>query len=252
MDVAVVHPRRPSIESGVAQERVRKQPSPARSLADATWWTCQAHVQPPENEAYFLAWHRLYLARFEAIVRALTATPTFTLPYWNYTEPDKAAIPEEFQAKSAADPVFKALYVKDRNKDDGSQFANVNAGEPINKYFQGRENFLTLADMNSPAYGGPTGFNQSLDGNLHGNIHTFVGAGTDMGDIPTAAKDPLFWLHHCNIDRIWYGWSKAGGRNPSDAAWLGKAFTFVDGQGKRSDCGRPHDRRLFEARLLVR
>ncbi len=208
------------------------RPSPEQSLAASTWWTCQAHVQPPENEAYFLAWHRLYLARFETIIRALDRTPTFTLPYWDYTGPGKAGIPEEFQSKSASDPLLKVLYVDDRNKDDRRQYADVNAGEPINKYFRGKENFLTLADMNSPAYGGPTGFNQSLDGNLHGNIHTFVGAETDMGDIPTAAKDPLFWLHHCNIDRIWYGWSKAGGRNRPTPSGSGKPSRSSTGRGK--------------------
>jgi tyrosinase len=43
---------------------------------------------------------------------------------------------------------------------------------------------------------------------IHNNIHNFtggiemvqLGAG-HMSDVPVAAFDPIFWLHHCNIDR---------------------------------------------------
>ena len=27
-----------------------------------------------------------------------------------------------------------------------------------------------------------------------------------MGVIATAAYDPIFWAHHCMIDRLWYLW----------------------------------------------
>jgi tyrosinase len=27
-----------------------------------------------------------------------------------------------------------------------------------------------------------------------------------MGDVTTAAYDPIFFAHHCMIDRIWYLW----------------------------------------------
>ena len=27
-----------------------------------------------------------------------------------------------------------------------------------------------------------------------------------MGSVPTAAYDPIFWAHHCMIDRLWYLW----------------------------------------------
>lgn len=27
-----------------------------------------------------------------------------------------------------------------------------------------------------------------------------------MGTIATAAFDPIFWTHHCMIDRLWYLW----------------------------------------------
>lgn len=45
--------------------------------------------------------------------------------------------------------------------------------------------------------------------NPHGGLHVWVGG--DMGRVPTAAYDPIFWLHHCNIDRLWYEWQKEHG-----------------------------------------
>ena len=64
------------------------------------------------------------------------------------------------------------------------------------------------------------GFNDFLDGDLHGHVHVAIGNRRGMGPVPWAANDPIFWLHHCNIDRLWASWNCAGRRNPTDAAWL--------------------------------
>ena len=58
-----------------------------------------------------------------------------------------------------------------------------------------------------------------------------------MGDVPSTASDPNFWLHHCNIDRLWEVWFAPGDglRNPADSnveeerRWLrDTSFTFYD------------------------
>ncbi|KAJ6103635.1 Concanavalin A-like lectin/glucanases superfamily [Penicillium sp. IBT 16267x] len=43
---------------------------------------------------------------------------------------------------------------------------------------------------------------------LHNNIHGWVGGDLNghMSQIPVATFDPMFWLHHCNIDRIFALW----------------------------------------------
>ncbi|KAF2762779.1 Di-copper centre-containing protein [Pseudovirgaria hyperparasitica] len=49
-----------------------------------------------------------------------------------------------------------------------------------------------------------TGSEQSLYGSLegiHNNIHSTFNGG-HMGAVPVAAFDPLFWVHHANVDRI--------------------------------------------------
>ncbi|KAL4915885.1 common central domain of tyrosinase-domain-containing protein [Aspergillus aurantiobrunneus] len=55
---------------------------------------------------------------------------------------------------------------------------------------------------------------------IHNNVHGWVGGDFNghMSQIPVATFDPLFWLHHCNIDRIFALWQ---GLNPEN--WFEKA-----------------------------
>ncbi|TQN70844.1 Tyrosinase [Colletotrichum shisoi] len=41
---------------------------------------------------------------------------------------------------------------------------------------------------------------------IHNAIHTYSGGGGHMGDPTVAAFDPIFWLHHTNIDRLFAIW----------------------------------------------
>src|SRR5262249_57470534 len=71
-------------------------------------------------------------------------------------------------------------------------------------------------------------------GSPHGVVHTTVGGrGGLMSSVPTAAGDPIFWLHHANIDRLWNVWLNQGeGRtNPVDPAYLGTSYAFADETG---------------------
>src|SRR5262249_23495065 len=43
-----------------------------------------------------------------------------------------------------------------------------------------------------------------------------------MSDPDTAALDPIFWLHHCNIDRLWEVWRQNPPTHvdPTESAWV--------------------------------
>jgi tyrosinase len=59
-----------------------------------------------------------------------------------------------------------------------------------------------------------TGFSSEVEG-LHDRVHMWVGG--HMGQIPYAAFDPIFWAHHCMIDRLWRVWQlrHPGARPPA-------------------------------------
>ena len=203
-------------------------PSPAKTLATAMWNTCQGHFAA-SGEPYFCPWHRMYVCAFEEIIRAVLHDQSFTLPYWNYTSAAAYALPQQFRMQN--DPLWGPLFRPNRN-------ASSNAGQPI---FTGQGSASDLSAspaMSQNSYlpvGAVSGFNQTLDFGLHGNVHVFTGNSQGMGQVPWAANDPIFWMHHCNIDRIWASWNNAGHANPTTAAWLNKTFVFAgpDGKGEK-------------------
>jgi tyrosinase len=203
---------------GMASEltRIYPQPNaPFRALAQQMWDTCQAHNG--QNEDFFLPWHRMFVYYFELIVRQLSYEPTFTLPYWNYSNPAQAAIPPEFAVTTSP------LYRSSRNP-------GVNSGNKI------PASLVALSALQDKTYspnGVAGGFCGDLDFGLHGNVHTWVGNNVGMASIQWAANDPIFWMHHCNIDRLWASWNKGNCKNPTYSAWLNQQFVFADINGNK-------------------
>jgi tyrosinase len=211
------------LKKTVLDQTFGPRPSPERSLAEEMWNACQSHGKNPHNPnafatTYFLPWHRWFVFFFEQIIRGVLNDDSFTLPYWDYLgpAPDARSAPPEF-----LDPA-SPLYVAIRNP-------WVNQGQPIDKQNPGTLNFNA---SRSPIYidpTGQTGFCAVINQNPHGLVHDYTGNENDMGFVPTAAQDPIFWIHHCNIDRLWASWNTRY-RNP---VWDDRVFVFADGRGKR-------------------
>jgi len=64
--------------------------------------------------------------------------------------------------------------------------------------------------QNNIAY---TAFTFALEVNAHNNVHNWCN-GT-ITSPPTAAQDPIFWLLHANVDRIWDRWQLTHNGVPS-------------------------------------
>ncbi|AWL05216.1 tyrosinase family protein [Massilia oculi] len=197
-----------------------------RELAKLMWNTCEAHLDA-RREPFFLPWHRLYLLAFEDIVRVVSGRADFALPYWDYTDPDlsRRALPEAF--RSPKHPILKHLFRPNRNP-------GVNQGQPIDQPAGSRAplslDFMKSVDYNESEE--DAGFCANIDGTLHGAVHTNVGNRIGMGRVAWAADDPIFWVHHCNIDRAWASWNRAGGVNPTDPQFLNEEFTFAGPTGE--------------------
>ncbi|UXI04693.1 tyrosinase family protein [Photobacterium sp. TY1-4] len=150
----------------------------------------------PHGSFYFLAWHRQYLLAFENAIRAVLsempdAPDNWALPYWDYTTsgPTNMVIPESFKNPNTA------LYFPGRlhnNLDFYEGTVESVSDEPFFEFGGSRDND-----------GG------SLEGTPHNVIHNGVGGA--MGSTLTAGLDPLFYLHHANIDRLWAIWTELGG-----------------------------------------
>ena len=201
--------------------RIYPVPGPERTLAGLVWSTCQAHFNSA-NRPFFLPWHRLYVLRFERIIRKLTNQPTFTLPYWNYSASGSThgILPAAFRVSTSS------LFVQNRR-------SAVNVGPPIDASSSGALATTALNQCTYNPQGVLPGFCQALDSGLHGNVHILIGDGQNMGSVRWAARDPIFWLHHSNIDRLWASWNRAGRSNPSSTTFLNTTFTFADENGRQ-------------------
>ena len=201
--------------------------TPQSTLANEMWNTCQSHAG--QNTNHFLPWHRMFVYFFEDIVREVSGRPDFALPYWDYTSSDplkRGIVPIQF--RSPNDPVFGVLYRADR-------LALANGGQRIDKN-QPTDQMDITSTMACPNYsvvGEVQGVCRALDSGIHGRIHVLVGNTKNMGAVPYAARDPLFWVHHSTIDRLWASWNANGGVNPATATWATKVFTFADRTGTR-------------------
>ena len=192
---------------------------PLTSETDILWNQCQ------HGSWYFLPWHRGYLAAFEAIVAKTISDnggpKDWALPYWNYldvTNPNARHIPDAFLAPKLPDGTPNPL----SNLPRGG--VKIIGPAP----FYPRD--INLAAMTETEFtvkgGGANGFGGStttfshrgsgtgaLEANPHNSVHVLVGGITSAGDAAgyltdpdLAGLDPLFWLHHCNIDRLWSAW----------------------------------------------
>jgi tyrosinase len=215
---------------------------------DGVWNTCQ------HFSWFFLPWHRLFLYWFERIVRKACDDSNFALPYWDWSIADGQRLPEVFRVP--ADDT-NPLYVSDREPtmNEGDAFVSNLRRSVHPDWWRNEPRFFhELDDARPISFGGVPKFTEEpfsgegggrVESPGHGSVHTSVGGFVDdatflppfrpglMTDPATAALDPIFWLHHTNIDRIWNRWIDPGtGRvNPTDARWTGQTFRFVDENG---------------------
>ncbi|HEX2054488.1 MAG TPA: tyrosinase family protein [Actinomycetota bacterium] len=201
---------------------------------------------------YFLPWHRMYLYWFELICRAaIKSSPNvddktksnWALPYWNYDRGTPTnTIPPAFRAETTPDGDPNPLFVPGRLMNDGSAMPDGPEGVTTPTAALAKHHFTggDAGPANTGGFGGPqTGFhhgggiNGALENVPHNTVHGEVGG--FMWAFDTAGLDPIFWLHHCNIDRLWEVWDRQTNpsrENPTDAAWTtNQVFHFRNTSG---------------------
>lgn len=195
---------------------------------------CHCTHGPATVEQFFLPWHRIYIYYYEQIIRAAVAKlggpDKWALPYWNYSFPGtggetwpRSNLPWAFCQENLPDGSSNPLFISD-TKRRGLQ--PTWPGGPD----AGQTMFLeTTTPYYDQAYAQTDwfSFNKTLDQQPHGMVHVDTGSGDQlvsstgwMRYTQTAGFDPIFWLHHSEIDRFWVGWNDKGGKNPDRRSWL--------------------------------
>ena len=203
------------------------------SGAAAYWDVCQ------HGTWYFLPWHRAYITMFEAVVADCVAKlggpSDWALPYWNYSEdtatnPNARSLPPAFLGKTRADGAQNYLS-STRATSIVISAADVSLDALKLKAFAGPPGG-GASSFGGPKVGlhHPIGNSGALEMTPHNLVHGDI-AGF-MNDPDLAALDPIFWLHHCNIDRLWEVWRNQGpGAGWRDSGWMAQTFDFHDAAG---------------------
>jgi len=208
---------------------------PSAANLSRFWKQCQ------HGSWYFLPWHRGYLLAFEANIRAevlkLGGPNDWALPYWNYFKPNQFKLPPAFASADWPDGKGNnPLFVPQRYgpNSDGDVYVPVNQ---INLDAMTDSDFTGVGSGGDPGFGGvDTGFEHGgpthgrLESQPHDMVHGLVGGGDPnnpnlpglMSDPDTAGLDPIFWLHHGNIDRLWQVWRQSPPTDvdPTEPNWL--------------------------------
>ena len=189
-------------------------------FADYASIHADAGVNEAHGNAGFLPWHRAFMLDLERELQALD--PSVTLPYWRFDE--------------AAPNLFTKDFLGVPNATGTLEFETNNPLQFLSPPIFRQPDFNTMTES-AHVINEATTLNlgdifasyRSLEGNPHGFAHSsFSGWISDIG---TAARDPLFFLLHTNVDRLWAKWQWYMQRFNKDQM---DTYTFL---GKAGDPG---------------
>ncbi|KAJ3268683.1 hypothetical protein HDV01_002361 [Terramyces sp. JEL0728] len=216
---------------------LRKQPSifgvkPGSVWDDLTY----AHANVADqihNTAVFLPWHRHFLQVLDLnLINKCGYKGKF--PYWDEAHDSQAPELSPIWTKFGSNGVKRTHCVTN------GELANIVSNYPSTHCVQrnwspaGQDSnkIPILGSMYSPAQvayilasKNYDSFRQNLENILHNNVH--AGIGGDMYDPTTSPGDPIFYMHHRNVDRLWWIWQK---QNPA----LANTFFSSDPNDKPS------------------
>ena len=188
---------------------------------------------------YTWPWHRAYLLSFERICQQLSGDSQFRVPYWDWTS--NRQVPATFM-QSTFNGLPNRLFDSTRVVSQNDSLPDSVVGPTTINTILGEPNFEAFMSFRPP---GQTNTDPSwqaihttmapLEHNPHNYVHNWIGGmGATPGHMATlmSPMDPIFWLHHANIDRIWDFWNRLGNTNTSDPLWRNFRFS---GQFKNPD-----------------
>ncbi|HSV64864.1 MAG TPA: tyrosinase family protein [Mycobacteriales bacterium] len=185
----------------------------------------------------FLSWHRYFLHVFEQRLQGYV--PGVMLPYWDWTDP-APLLTDTFLGPNgvAGTNVVSSGYFAPDAPGTGGNPTPIPVWWPAGLTGWNLANgFGTLSGplrrRTSPVSGLPSvtdlqtvlaratysSFQNTLEGGaglasgnqLHNGLHGWVGGPNGhMSSLTGSPFDPIFYLHHCNIDRLWAMWQLDG------------------------------------------
>jgi tyrosinase len=170
----------------------------------------------------FLPWHRYFLVRLETLLRKAINDPHFRVPYWDWNTDAELQDPRTSLIWSDE---YLGQFVNGqwrvRLTGNGRTMELDGVNRPLVRYLGRGGSLPSRANVRKVIHENPVydkapynaaqstgGARNSIEGwageeRIHNNVHVWVGG--DMG-LSSSPNDPVFFLHHCNVDRLWAAW----------------------------------------------
>jgi tyrosinase len=206
----------------------------------------------------FLPWHREFLRRFELDLQE--EVPGVALPIWDWAA-DAALVSDDDTPPWKKSPIWQEDFMGgsgDPNNDykvvDGpfkdwitqeiDEHGQFSLKASLTRNFASDiPNLPSQMDVFSAFsldfYDTPywdvfsRGFRNALEGwpngpQLHNRVHVWIGGSMELS---TSPNDPVFFLNHCNVDRIWAMWQdiRFNLGYPADGAIVDRNCKKIDG-----------------------
>ncbi|BFG27707.1 hypothetical protein CerSpe_139810 [Prunus speciosa] len=199
------------------------------------------------NSWLFFPFHRYYLYFYEKILGKLINDPTFALPFWNWDSPAGMQLPALFANPKS--PLYDKLRAASHQPPTLIDLDYNGTDEKVSNETQINANLKIMyrqmvSNAKNPQlfFGNPYRAGDepdpgagSIESTPHGPVHLWTGDNTqpnfeDMGNFYSAARDPIFFSHHSNVDRMWSIWKTLGGKRTdiSESDWLDSGFLFYN------------------------
>jgi hypothetical protein len=184
----------------------------------------------PHGVKQFLIWHTIYLLEFEfllnkynkSINRDFISLPWLDVPNmnnddYNFMSTINITIQYDSSIITIPNPLIGGRIFKDgfEQKTKRNGYLNPKTKSQKNQMSAAKiqldntlliSNYESLSSSDIPRKR-MTIINTTPLEAPHNTCHTTLGgSGGSMSTITTAAHDPIFWFHHCNIDRYFYNW----------------------------------------------
>jgi tyrosinase len=168
----------------------------------------------PHGTSLFYPWHRILLRQFELELQKMD--PTVTIPYWDW-DTSKSPFSADFLggdgdaqqgqrvitgAFAFSGGKFSVRVWDDFPGDPHYPWLRREMGDSANAYLPTHPKVVDGLNK-APYWPGPSCFERVSEGSLHNPVHNWVGG--NMADA-TSPNDPVFFLHHANLDYLWEQW----------------------------------------------
>jgi tyrosinase len=169
-----------------------------------------AHQSPS-----FFPWHREFLRMLERDLQTVSGNPNLFIPYWDWTGSatpftsdflgsiTNGSVESGNFSRSWGWPIYRSsidtLFLQRR--------LGQNATLPSSTTVSTVQSY-TVYDQSPWNSTVSNSYRNRNEIGLHNRVHNYVGGHMGTREAP---NDPVFWLHHCNIDRLWWRWQTTRG-----------------------------------------